>query len=68
MEVGKIYKNNVMVLRLVAIIGKNAVFAHLMNGETVEYIAGILCDFNGDEVTWGWGHYNLTDKYISNKE
>lgn len=55
--IGKIYKNNIMTLRLVAIAGDNAVFEHLMGGEVTEYIVGIKCDFDDDCVSWCWGCY-----------
>lgn len=58
--IGKIYRNNIMNLRLVSVAGNDAVFEHLMNGEVAEYIVGTKCDFDGDCVSWGWGSYNLT--------
>lgn len=63
----KIYRNNVMVLRLVAIASDNAVFERLMDGRIAEYIVGSKCVFNGDSVRWGWGSYGLTKKQALKK-
>ncbi len=60
MELGKVYKNNIMTLRLIKSVNNNAAFEHLINGEVVDYIVGVYCRFDGDSVTWGWGSYNLT--------
>lgn len=60
MELGKVYKNNIMTLRLIKSVNNNAAFEHLINGEVEDYIVGEYCRFDGDSVTWGWGSYNLT--------
>lgn len=60
MELGKIYKNNIMTLRLIRVVNNNAAFEHLVDNNVQEYIVGTSCRFDGDTVTWGWGSYNLT--------
>lgn len=62
------YKNGCMNLQLIAMYihnGKSVcVFARInSNGAIHDYIIGNECSFDGNNVTWNYGHYDYTEQY-----
>ena len=56
-----VFHNNIMNLVLVARNDSDAMFARLDgDGSIYDYVVGRKVTFDGSDVTWGWGHYNMS--------